>query len=281
MKLLLLLSFLIFNSFNSAESAVLLKDVGIIGLASHDMFAWDRKKEINTENGRLDLSTIFDYQNGNRWRKGGDPKNGENSPVWSITKRLVLFYDSELKRTSSSKVARLNTVREFHEMIKSSFERLTGEAFPDQGLDEMVTNEEQAVLRAFHDILPGKVKTFRNRLFPIKEFKLTNFLFAKFYLNDRELGQEIAYFDGDYDEEYKNIKIPFTGVTINLKEVDGRFIEKFSSYSQNEMLSELAQVGRGELDISSVSFIHHIFELFQKGTCRNNNQWISNDIPCY
>ena len=104
----------------SVKADGLLKDIGIIGLASHDIFAWDRKKEINTENGRLDLSTIFDYENGDRWKKGGNPKNTENSPVWSITKRLVNFHKKQLKIVDKVE-ARKRTVKHFHEMIKLSF----------------------------------------------------------------------------------------------------------------------------------------------------------------
>ena len=69
-------------------------------------------------------------------------------------------------------------------MVVDSFERLSGHSFPTEGIDKMVTNEEQPVLRAFHDIL-SKVRTYRGPLYPIKGFKLTNFLFAKFYLNER------------------------------------------------------------------------------------------------
>ena len=61
-----------------------LRDVGVIGLYSHDIFAWDHKKEINTENGRLDLSMIFDYNGGSRWALGGNPKNSENAPVYPV-----------------------------------------------------------------------------------------------------------------------------------------------------------------------------------------------------
>ena len=263
-----------------AHGEVLLKDVGIIGLASHDMFAWDRKTETNTENGRLDLSTIFDYEDGRRWSKGGNPKNGENSPVWTVTKNLVNFYKKQLKKLKDPDKARLETVKVFHRMIKSSYKRLSGMTFPTEGTDASVTNIEQAVLRAFHDVLPGRVKTFRHVLFPIKTFKLTDFIFAKFHLNTKELNQEIKYFDGDYDYEYKNIRIPFTNKIINLMEVDRKFIEKFSPYKQSEMLAELKQVGEGTLEITQVSFIHHIEELFQKGMCSKNNRWISSKMPC-
>lgn len=258
---------------------VQLRDIGVIGLASHDLFAWDKSKEENTENGRLDLSTIFDYDHGRRWKKGGNPKNTENAPVWSITRQLVNHYKNQLKN-KNPKEARIATVDYFHEMIKDSFQRLSGLEFPSFTVNEPVNNTEQAVLRALHDILPGKAKLFR-KSFPVKEFKLTDFIFSKFYLNEQELSQSIHYFDGDYDYEYKEIKIPFTNKIVNLKQVDGDFIEKFSPYKQEEMLAELKRVGNGEIHISEVYFIHHLKELFQKGLCSKNNQWIVNDLNCY
>ena len=78
----------------SAQSreAVQVRDIGVLGLYSHDLFAWDRETESNTENSRLDLSTIFDWDNGARINKGGNPKNSENAPVYTITRNLVNFY---------------------------------------------------------------------------------------------------------------------------------------------------------------------------------------------
>ncbi len=95
MKTFFLLS-LLFTS--NVHSKALLRDVG-------DIFAWDHKAEVNTENGRLDLSTIFDYEGGARWKKGGNPKNGENSPVYTITMKLADFYKAELKK-SNPEIAR-------------------------------------------------------------------------------------------------------------------------------------------------------------------------------
>jgi len=278
MKLIFSIVVILFSV--NTKSDVRLKDIGIIGLVSHDLFAWDRKNEINTENGRLDLSTIFDYDNGSRWAKGGNPKNGENSPVWTITKNLVNFQKNQLRQGKSFEAARKATVIEFHKIVIESFKRLSGQEMPEFTINKMVTNVEQASLRAMHDILPGRVKTFRHILFPIKSFKLTDFLFLKFYLNEKELNQKISYFDGDYDYEYKNIKIPFTSKVINLKEVDRKFIEKYSNYKQVEMLDELRQVGAGEIHIQDVFFINHIREMFQKGFCSTGNKWMPDSIPC-
>ena len=278
---ILLLSILIASTGAHAQAKVLLKDIGVIGLASNDLFAWDSKSETNTENGRLDLSTIFDYDNGERASKGGNPKNGENAAVWSITKRLVKFYDSRLDDLGDTAKARIETVNEFHRLLKGSFKRLTGLKFPKVALNEMVNNDEQAAMRALHDILPGRVSTIRGKLFPVKSFALPNFVFAKFYFNDEELDQQINYYNGDYDHEYTEIKIPFPAKIINLKEVDGEFIDKFSKYKHSEMLDELRRVGNNEIEISEAFFIHHIEELFQKGMCSTDNNWIITDITCY
>lgn len=277
MKRIILTFFLL--GAHASFGQVLLRDIGVIGLASHDMFTWDRVNEINLENGRLDLSTIFDYEGGKRWKKGGNPKNAENAPVWTITKKLVTFHKEQLKSMSHEEARKLTTSH-FHKMIVNSYKRLSGLEFPDFAVNAKVTNTEQAVLRALHDILPGRVKTYRSKLYPIKSFKLTNILMAKFKLNEKELDQPIKYFDGDYDQEYKEIKIPFSKKTINLKEVDGVFIEKFSPYNQADMLEELRTVGQGDLQINEVSFIFHVKELFQKGMCKTDNQWIVTDIEC-
>jgi hypothetical protein len=271
-------TFIFLMLFSSGVHAkALLRDVGVVGLMSHDIFAWDHKTEVNTENGRLDLSTIFDYDNGARWKKGGNPKNGENSPVYTITMQLVAFYKAELKN-STPEVARKKTVVVFHNMIKESYERLSGLEWPTYAIDEKVNNTEQAALRGMHDILPGRVKTFDRPL--LKEFALTNFLFAKFRLNEKELNQELKNFDGDYDYEYQNIKIPFTKVVVNLKEVDRKFIEKFSPLRQEDMLSDLARVGKGEIVIQDTFFIHYIGELLSKATCSKNNKWMPETTPC-
>jgi len=259
------------------QAKVLLKDIGIVGLMSHDIFAWDRKAEVNTENGRLDLSTIFDYDNGSRWKKGGNPKNSENSPVYTITMKLVRYYKNELK-TSSPIIARQKTVALFHEMVKDSYQRLSGFSFPTTARDEAVTNSEQAALRGMHDILPGRVKLFGRPL--MKELLVTNAFLAKLKLNEEELNQEIKYFDGDYDEEYKNIKIPFTKVVVNLKEVDRKFIEKFSDLKQKDMLSDLARVGKGELKIQEVFFMPLISDLVEKAICPNGSVWMPKHISC-
>lgn len=273
-----MIAFFLSSQALAAPSTALLRDVGVIGLMSHDIFAWDRENEVNTENGRLDLSTIFDHDGGKLWEKGGNPKNCENSPVCTITMQLVESYKNELKKSSGADDARKRTVLVFQAMVKDSFQRLSSLPLPVQAKAEPVNNVEQASLRAMHDLLPGTV-TLYNRPF-FKSLDLTNALFAKLQLNEDELNQELRPFDGDYDAEYKTIKIPFTDVVLNLMEIDRKFIEEHSPYRQADMLAELAAVGRGEKTMQEVSFIHHVADILAKGLCAEGNPWMAAEIPC-
>jgi len=145
-------------------------------------------------------------------------------------------------------------------------------------MNEDVTNTEQAALRGLHDILPGRVKTYGRPV--MRDFALTNFIFARFKLNEKELNQVIPYFNGDYAEEYKAINIPFSRKTVNLKAVDGAFIEKWSPYKQEDMLRELGEVGQGRRTLGEVSFMFHIFDLASKAICPLNNKWMPEEVEC-
>ena len=273
MKIIFFLLFsILFHS--SAQSEVLLKDIGVMGLASHDLFTWNKETKENDENGRLDLSTIFDYENGVRWEEGGNKKNSENAPVYTVTMGLVKKYKELRAFGRDPGSARFELVKIFHDMVAESFERLTGLDFPIVGVKSNVTNTEQAVMRALHDILPGKVKAFgrTKNLGGKREIITITYIWnAKILLNSKEMNQEIPYFNGDYDSEYLSIWVPFK--YINLKEIDAAFISEHSPYNQSEMLDELKRVGEGELSIQKVSFMHHMTELFSKAIC-SDNQWM-------
>lgn len=266
---------LLFSLDISAQPQLLVRDVGIIGLMSHDIFAWDHENNINTENGRLDLSTIFDYEDGRRWKKGGNPKNSDNAAVYTATMELVEIYKNHLKMGDSPEVARQKTVVHFHDVLKATYKRIRERELP-MGINAMPTNLEQAALRGMHDVLPGRIKLFRSFR---SELVLTNFLTTKTLLKQKELDQPLAPFDGDYAYEFKNIKIPFTKVTLNLMEIDRKFIEENSYMKQADMLAELAEVGRGKRHIDDVFFIRHIDDLFAKALCPLDNPWMP-DYPC-
>lgn len=268
-KSITIFSFIFLISPLTQAQNMTVKDVGVIGLFSHDVFTWNHRTRQNEENGIVDLSTIFDYDNGNKWETGGNPKNSENAPVYSITMDLVDFFKERLEETNY-KEARKQTVAHFISLILDSYQRLTGHNFDEIGLLSHVNNTEQAVLRSMHDILPGWINLYRNG--KTTKFKVTNVFQAKTRLNQKELNQPIRSFDGDYDPEY--LKIDIVIRKLNLKKIDKKFIEEFSQYKQADMLAELKNYGEGHVDFFEISFSHHLVELLQKSLCSEKSEWL-------
>jgi hypothetical protein len=270
------------------QEGVQLLDIGVIGLTSHDLISWDREKlELRNSKDRLDLGTVYDWLDEttgeNRWRKGGDPKNSENAPVFSVVQQLLgvhsTNYDYALSLGSSEedafKQARIETIRHYHKMVKVSFERLFGIPLPQPDtVCEGVTATEHAAMRAAHHILPGKMWVSFG---PMKrEIELTNFMYAQLNLSPEDLSQPVRKFNGRYDREYTEFTIPFgprKGERQNLYEIDKSFVENFTDYRFDDMLQELAQQGSFE----GVSFQAEIEQIYAKGFC-SDNSWVASAL---
>lgn len=285
-------------SLQAKERKLLLMDIGVIGLASHDLFVWDKDTKQNLENGRIDLSTIFDYQNGANIDDGGNPKNATNAAVYTVTQNLVSYFKGKkmtylLSRRFTEEqaysMARKETAAHFIALIKDSYQRYLGEDFPSQGQNAQVNKEEQAAMRALHDSLPGNVKIYVG--LEEKAFSLTNFMTTRTIFSAREYMQEIPYFDGSYDPAFLAIVVPSqTGglQTVSLKAADKEFIQGETNYKLEEMLDELGAYSKTNLEealINSVSFAPHLRNLFSKGLCKINtdgstNPWVPSNIPC-
>jgi hypothetical protein len=265
----------------AAPAPITLRDIGVLGLASHDLFQWNKAAQKSEENGRLDLSTIFDYAGGAKIQEGGNPKNSENAPVFTISRLLVLHYSlrkadlikyAHLSEADAHAASRRETVSYFIGMVKTSFARLMGMSFPEQGLFAEVTHEEQASMRALHDVLPGTMRL--DRALGQSTADVTDYRLARTFLSPEELDQTVAAFDGQYDPRYLSIALPH-GPIVSLQDEDRAFIEAKTSYKQAAMLAEL-----GQKPVASTSFAHHLTALFRKGLCSTGNAWIPASLPC-
>ncbi|MCG7550461.1 hypothetical protein [Pseudoalteromonas sp. Of7M-16] len=298
MKLLSVLLLLLFSIPALAKKPVRVVDIGVMGLASHDLFQWNAQTRENEENGRFDLSTIFDYANGTKIYQGGNPKNSSNAAVYSITQNLVSFYagkkatllmSRQMTEEQAHIIARQQTVAFFMGMVIESYERFTNARFPNYALAQSVTDDEQGVMRALHDILPGKI--YVNRNFSQQQLEVTDFKLAMNQLSPTEMMQYVKFFDGAYDEEYLHVVIPGfpDSRVINLKEIDQNFIAEQTNYNLDNMLRELHFYGKfpffGNL-VEFTSFGYHLESLFAKGICNkyvdgSPNPWNSVLIECY
>lgn len=283
----------------SSGPELTVRDIGVLGLASHDLFTWDRKKELNQENGRFDLSTIFDYEQGKKWATGGNKKNSENAPVFTITQELVQYFKDQVvelygndfvldlekpldyTRFPHLKEARLRTIEFFIQQVQESYKKLTQEDFPTPSIEGGdVSHASQAAFRAIHDILPGYI--YRIHEGSETQFDVTDRKTVKTYLTSEELDQSIGTFDGSYDPNYLNITVAEItiipglakkAIRISLRDADQKFIENFSNYRLDQMLQELQQYGEGMSRFSDISFANDFRDAFAKGTSSENNFW--------
>ena len=241
-------------------------DVGVFGLASHDLFKWENGR--NVENGRLDLSTLFDHD----LEQAGERKNSQNALVYSVARSLVEFYKVQRLQGQSHDEARKETVSLFLGLVKDSYERITQEPFPTRGIAGSVANEEQAAMRALHDLLPGHITVRRGlerRSFPVTDYRL-----ARTSLSFVELAQAIAGFDGKYSPEYLKVALP-GGRSVNLMESDRIFVESNTSLKLDQLLQEL-----GSRPFAQTTVAPLVRSLFTKGLCTRDNPWLPAAIRC-
>lgn len=251
-----------------AAATPTVEDIGVLGLLSHDLFGWDSRTQMNTDNGRLDLSTIFDFAGGTAWNTGGNPKNSENAPVFSVTMNLVDAYSKSLAHTNDPQIARRKAVGLFRDMVTASFKRVTGLPFPDSTQCSAVTNEEQAAFRALHDLLPGAIALDSGSV-----LYLTDYRTARTRLSATELMRTVPSFNGTYDTSYLSISMPGNRPPINLQEADKAFIESLTSYRQADMLAELAEVGATSRTFDKLSFYSDFVSAFRKAGCVDQTQF--------
>lgn len=272
-------------------------DVGVLGLASHDLFQWDSETDQNLENGRFDLSTIFDYAGGSRIAQGGNPKNSENAPVFTVTQHLVdfylghkqtLLYTGRYSEVEAYTEARQATVAHFIAMIDTSYRRMMNKAMFNTGLNDTVNHQEQAAMRALHDVLPGELTLKQN--FSIASLAVTDYMQAQVSLSTEEQIQTIAFYDGEYDPAYHHIFIPHfpEPYWVDLEQVDREFIDHQAGMDLDNMLWELKVYQFFYPAANLIDFTrfgHHLETLFSKGIChinqdQTNNTWISDSIDC-
>src|SRR5438445_6637443 len=84
---------------------VSLQVLGTLQLVSHDLYNVNRITEIDSEDDKLNLSTLLDYGQENI-ANGGEPRNGENIAVHTVAVELGHEYLHFLKEGKTPQEAR-------------------------------------------------------------------------------------------------------------------------------------------------------------------------------
>ena len=140
------------------------EDLGVLQLAAHDLFNVDRANEIDFENGKLDLSTLFvDTVNHNKKFDvntiaiGGEPRNRENIMLFTVASDLGSTYVKLLEDGVKKRDAKQMVIELYHERLADTYQNTFKEPFPDP-MSGTATLQENLAFRTIHDFLPGKIR---------------------------------------------------------------------------------------------------------------------------
>ena len=260
--------YLVQNTFaTDYKKFVTVEDLGVLQLAAHDLFNVDRQIEKDFENGKLDLSTLFeDTANNNKKFDleiiaiGGEPRNRENILLFTIASDLGSTYVKLLDDGVKQKDAKKMVIELYHQRLAESYERAFNESFPDPQSGK-ATLQENLALRTIHDFLPGRINVdgkFVSTLDPSLNGKT---------LDEKGLQQKSSKLDGKFDSEFLDIQICFPPdfvvcINVNLLEADRSFGEQFGMEESFDSFLEELEDGMYDED-ERVMF--HIRNLMSKG----------------
>ncbi len=225
-----------FADQDNKKLRVTLEDLGVLQLVAHDLFNVNRGLEVDFENGKLDLSTLFDHGDENI-AIGGEFRNRENIMLFTVASEFgEIYLDLLDQKGINAKKARTMTIELYHQKIQQVYEQTFGESFPSPQ-EGVATMTENLALRTVHDLIPGKIKV-DGKMTPV----LDSSLIGK-KLSDSELMQLSSQLNGKLDHELRHIDIVIDGVVVlvvDLLEADISFGEQFSTdFSFEFFLDEL------------------------------------------
>jgi len=137
---------------------VSLFDLGILQLVAHDLFNVDRGDRVNAEtafdfeNGKLDLSTLFDNVvtgepfDDETISKGGEIRNRENIMLFTVASQFGEIYLDFIDDGFSETAAKKKTIRIYHMMFKVTYEKTFDEKFPHKKWGKATPTENLSFL---------------------------------------------------------------------------------------------------------------------------------------
>jgi len=219
---------------------VSLQVLGTLQLVSHDLYNVNRITGVDSEDDKLNLSTLLDYGQENI-ANGGEPRNGENIAVHTVAVELGHEYLHFLKEGKTPQEARHLTVQIYIHKVKEAYEKTFPGSFPkpDPNADQIFANDLDGdlALRTLHAFLPGTIKV-NGVMTPILDPSLVGKTLSK-----KDMMQLSRPMDGTFDPAFRHITIiipPNNIFTIDLLERDSSFAQQFhTDFTFEHFLGEL------------------------------------------
>ena len=133
---------------------ITLRDLGILQLVAHDLFNIDRATQNNAEDGKVNLSTIFDF---GTLATNGDPRNASNPVIFNAGQEFVNFFlDLRDNQGLSEEEARAQTLDFFLQEYAAAYQNLFDQPLPTPTAGD-VTPTEDLAFRTLHDLIPSTI----------------------------------------------------------------------------------------------------------------------------
>ena len=225
---------------------ITLQDLGVLQVASHDLYNVNRITGVDTEDETLNLTTLFNYGEENI-ANGGERRNSENAVTHTVAVNLGKFYLDRVAQGIDVETAKELTVAEYMSMIKVAYFHAFHQPFPQPGEEgegeegESVEENEldgDLALRTLHALLPATIKLDGNDV-SMLDPSIHNRMLSK-----GELMQLSRPLSDTFDPVFSNITV-FTPAcncfeTMDLFERDSTFAFQFeTTYTFEELMGEL------------------------------------------
>ena len=246
------------NSQPPGPLRVPIENLGILQLAIHDLYSVNRNTEVDSEDFKLNLSTVLDYGQQNI-ANGGDFKNMENPMTFTVAKKFGQAYLALIDQGETPDTARSIVTAQYLDAIKRAYETTFFEQFPkaEPANVKDATLTGDLALRTLHDLIPGKIMVNG-----ILTSLLDPALIGK-TLSDEDMKQLSSPLDGQYDAEFRDMINPFNGEHIDLLERDSSFATQFNTnFTFEEFQSQLVD-GKYDPSDDAMKFIRADFGFSQ------------------
>jgi len=182
-----------------------LEALGILQVAAHDLYHFDRTLGIENEDHKLNLSTLLEITTAecvtsppcpsfeeDDIRNGGEARNSDSILIFTVASELGEKYLELVDELESEELAYDKILEIYHKKVKYAFQQTFNQPFPDPQ-DGLINNKHNLALRSVHDFLPGMVK------FNGEQVLITT-IDAEEKFSKSELKQRSSPLDGQFDD---------------------------------------------------------------------------------
>jgi hypothetical protein len=238
--------------FKKLPTRITLQDLGVLQVAAHDLYRVNRQTELDSEDEKLNLSTLFAFGKQNI-ATGGEPRNSENIATRTVAVQLGQYYLTLVERGVDEDRAKEKTIQRFLYLLSNAYERAFNEKFPkpmEEGEDEEGNRlNGDLALRTLHGFLPGEIRVNGEKI-SIFDPSLADELLSR-----QELRQLSRPLDDSFDPAFRAIVIGIDAngnpITFDLFERDSTFAQQFDTdYTFEELM---AQLGDGRYNRNDIA----------------------------